>query len=279
MESFPASSDEPFEYIKPIIELSDYFVLIIGSRYGAAHPSGKSYTEMELDYAVSLNIPVLVFDVDQVAAKGRVTVDVDNEKAKKLATLREKASTGRMVAYWKAGADLCALVVQAVSFEEKRKPRAGWIRSEDVDIQSLLLENRDLKEKTDILNSMLSNEETMSLDEMKNELSIDMKATALVDEEFHDVTVPLYRVLRLEPVFANLSKSSFEASVQVVVESFLEKMLNITDITAKIDYFTTDPMLLHLRRLKVINFDVGEDMSKLTKGVNWILAHEAANAL
>ena len=67
MENFVATDDEQFTVIKKVIDLCDYYVLIIGGRYGTVNPqTGKSYTEMEYDYAIEKKIPVLVFAIDNV---------------------------------------------------------------------------------------------------------------------------------------------------------------------------------------------------------------------
>ncbi|MBR2714619.1 MAG: DUF4062 domain-containing protein, partial [Ruminococcus sp.] len=53
MEAFVATDAEQFEVIKQVIDLCDYYVLIIGKRYGSISPeTGISYTEMEYDYAI-----------------------------------------------------------------------------------------------------------------------------------------------------------------------------------------------------------------------------------
>jgi hypothetical protein len=59
MELFPASDDTLWELIKRVIEESDYYVVIVGGRYGNIGPNGLSYTEMEYDYAIDKGIPVL----------------------------------------------------------------------------------------------------------------------------------------------------------------------------------------------------------------------------
>ncbi len=69
MEMFPAVDMEQFEYIKQIIDESDYYVLLLAGRYGSTAPDGISYTEKEYDYARSRNIPVtaLVYrDIEQL---------------------------------------------------------------------------------------------------------------------------------------------------------------------------------------------------------------------
>ena len=52
MEYFPAIDEEQMEYIRRVIDESDYYVLILGARYGSSDGQGISYTEREYDYAV-----------------------------------------------------------------------------------------------------------------------------------------------------------------------------------------------------------------------------------
>src|SRR5271154_5705514 len=59
MELFPAADEEQFEFIKSIINDCDYYLLIIGGRYGSTTPDGLSYTEKEYDYAIQRGIKVI----------------------------------------------------------------------------------------------------------------------------------------------------------------------------------------------------------------------------
>ena len=60
MEAFVATDVEQFEVIKKVIDLCDYYVLIIGKRYGSVNQTTElSYTEMEYEYAKQQQIPVL----------------------------------------------------------------------------------------------------------------------------------------------------------------------------------------------------------------------------
>ena len=48
MENFVATDDEQFNVIKRVIDMCDYYILIIGRRYGSINKNtGLSYTEME----------------------------------------------------------------------------------------------------------------------------------------------------------------------------------------------------------------------------------------
>lgn len=59
MELFPAADEEQWEFIKRVIDDCDYYLLIIGGRYGSTTDDGISYTEKEFDYAVENGLKVL----------------------------------------------------------------------------------------------------------------------------------------------------------------------------------------------------------------------------
>lgn len=97
MEAFVAEDLEQFEVIKKVIDLCDYYVLIIGKRYGSIHPNtGKSYTEMEYDYAIEHEIPVLVFAIDDNVQLAPDKQETDGDKIEKLKAFRRKAMTNRL---------------------------------------------------------------------------------------------------------------------------------------------------------------------------------------
>lgn len=59
MELFSAGNDSQLQTIYKWIEESDVYMLILGGRYGSIDTkTGKSYTELEYEYALSKNIPV-----------------------------------------------------------------------------------------------------------------------------------------------------------------------------------------------------------------------------
>lgn len=61
MELFPAANDDQWTLIKRVIDDCDYYIVIIGGRYGSIAPSGLSYTQMEYDYALLQGKPVIAF--------------------------------------------------------------------------------------------------------------------------------------------------------------------------------------------------------------------------
>ena len=59
MELFPAADDSAWQLIQDVIDGSDYYVLIVGGRYGSLDKEGLGYTEKEYDYAVAMKKPVI----------------------------------------------------------------------------------------------------------------------------------------------------------------------------------------------------------------------------
>src|ERR1022692_1814662 len=68
MELFPAADEEQFNYIKRVIDDCDYYLLIVGGRYGTLTEAGVSFTEREYDYAVSRGIRVIALLHENPAA-------------------------------------------------------------------------------------------------------------------------------------------------------------------------------------------------------------------
>lgn len=62
---FATDNEEQWVTIKECIDCSDYYILIVGNRYGTIIDSGEyedlSYTEKEFQYALSQNVPVFAF--------------------------------------------------------------------------------------------------------------------------------------------------------------------------------------------------------------------------
>lgn len=129
MEFFPSTDEEQFAYIKRVIDDSDYYVLIVGGRYGSLSEEGISYTEMEFNYAQEKNIPIIAFlhkNMDDIPL-GKS--EKDESKRKLLENFREKVSTGRLVSFWTNIDELCGQVAVSISQTIINDPAIGWIRA------------------------------------------------------------------------------------------------------------------------------------------------------
>ncbi len=161
MELFPAADEEQFEFIKKIIDDCDYYVIIIGGRYGQVSAAGISYTELEYDYAIKRGMKVLAFihgDPMQIAI-GKS--EPDPAIREKLETFRKKVSEGRLVKFWKSVADLPGMVIVALSQTIKAHPAIGWVRGDIATAPELLSQINQLRQQNENLkneNSQLRKE-------------------------------------------------------------------------------------------------------------------------
>lgn len=129
MELFPAGNTDQWSLIKGVIDQSDYYLVILGGRYGSMTEEGISFTEMEYDYAIEQGIPVMGFvhaDTDEIAT-GKT--DKNDAAAEKLAKFRVKVQT-RMTKDWKNAEDLGSKVTRGLIHLIRNNPRHGWVRGD-----------------------------------------------------------------------------------------------------------------------------------------------------
>jgi Domain of unknown function (DUF4062) len=146
MEMFVASTDDQWTIIEQVIGESDYYVLIIGGRYGSVTEEGISYTEKEFDLALKLKIPVLVFVPQSPDDIPQGKTDKDDRLREKLETFKQRAMTGRTVAFYTDAHDLGSQVSRALVRAIRTRPGVGWVRGDQamtVDQQREVVELRE----------------------------------------------------------------------------------------------------------------------------------------
>lgn len=168
MENFVATDDEQFNVIKKVIDLCDYYILIIGRRYGSINENTKiSYTEMEYDYAISKNIPVLVFALDETVEIANDKIEHDVIKNGKLAEFKVKAMRNRLASVWKDQTDLMGKVAISIMRAKSEIKRPGWHRGNDEARERLLLEIKALQNENEALKKMnvIADEKNLTINE------------------------------------------------------------------------------------------------------------------
>lgn len=145
MELFPAIDEEQFNFIKRIIDDCDYYIVIIGGRYGTVSEEGLSYTEMEYDYAISKGIKVIGLLHKAPSELPVNKTDESPELKKKLISFREKIATSRLVKFWEKKEELPGLVALSLAKTIKTYPAVGWVRATNTDMNEILLELNNLR--------------------------------------------------------------------------------------------------------------------------------------
>lgn len=159
MEAFVATDNEQFNVIKTVIDLCDYYILLLGNRYGSTNQSTSlSYTEMEYNYAKSQGIPVLVF-----AKEPRENEHNESDDSqRKLDSFRKNALDNRLGSIYANSADLQGKVAVSIMKAIKEIPRAGWQPATDYDeaelrkqVMELEQENHEYQKRIEILRKQL----------------------------------------------------------------------------------------------------------------------------
>jgi hypothetical protein len=153
MEMFSADDAEQWEIIRQTIDRSDYYLVLIGHRYGSETSEGASYTEKEYDYAREQGIPILAFVRRRNIATTPDERDTEPEKTIKLESFIKKAIKSKMCDFWDSPEELGRQVAVALVKIFNRAPRVGWVRSDQAvsakvseEIASLSKENRELRD-------------------------------------------------------------------------------------------------------------------------------------
>ena len=170
MEYFVAANDEQFNYIKGLLDETDYYIIIIGNRYGTQDDNGISYTEKEFDYAVEKKIPVIACIHSKPDSLPVSKSDIKPDAIQKLNEFRNKVMDHRLVSYfsWENPSELSAEVVTALFNAINNYPRPGWERLASYENSDLLNQINDLRIENDKIKSQLDKER--ELNEQKNQI-------------------------------------------------------------------------------------------------------------
>lgn len=162
MEDFFSRPYSQWEHIEREINESDYYVLILGHRYGSIDEESQiSYTEKEFNYANSIGVPTLVFDLSRKFEGLDIDhFEYDPEKLAKLNNFRKTALGLLGTVALNNQSSLEQAVVTSVNNAVRDNRRPGWIRAGSNDLEN---ENLELKVKIASLEKLLQNYSHLSI--------------------------------------------------------------------------------------------------------------------
>lgn len=175
MELFPAADEDQFEFIKKVIDDCDYYLLIIGGRYGSTTSEGVSYTEKEYEYAISKGLKVIALLHQEPDSIPVGKTDKDAELAKRLEEFRTKVQQGRLVKYWKTADELPGIVSLSLSKTIKTYPADGWVRGNAAASTEVLEEINELRKKNSELQAALNSAASSQASVVQNIAGLDVK--------------------------------------------------------------------------------------------------------
>jgi hypothetical protein len=165
MEFFGAVDEKQFEFIKRVIDDSDYYVVIVGNRYGSLDKDGMSYTEKEYDYAVSKAIKVIALVHGEPAKLPQQHSEKKPRLQKRLELFRKKLLSDRVVSLWTDPAVLSKDAVVAMSRHVNLFPAMGWVRASHLASVETLAEMNELRKKVAELEAKLAADQALPFPE------------------------------------------------------------------------------------------------------------------
>lgn len=195
MELFTAADRSQMDIIKNWIDESDVYMLILGGRYGSIEPTtGKSYTELEYDYAVEQGKALFAVVIKEEALEQKVkehgTDFLERDEPKSLSEFKKKVLSN-MSSFFEDVKDIRLCVHESLSDFSTNRKLKGWVSADEIidthdlaeEIKKLNEENRklksDIENKDKKIKSLLNNKDSefRELAEVLNEIKITIPKT------------------------------------------------------------------------------------------------------
>lgn len=129
MELFSAADEDQWTLISQVIDQCDYYIVIVGGRYGSAGDDGMSFTEKEYRHAREKGKRIIAFLHDDPGSLADRDSESDPDKRTRLEEFRDELKK-RLCSTWRSPSDLGARVVQSISKLTKSHPGVGWVRGD-----------------------------------------------------------------------------------------------------------------------------------------------------
>lgn len=184
MELFKAGNESQLKTIYKWIDECDVYMLILGGRYGTIEPkSGKSYTHVEYEYAISKDRKVFAVVLNQdFLTKKIVSIGLDkateSQNPDKYKNFKEYVLT-KIVREVEDCKDIKIAVHTTLTEFLNDYDLSGWVKGESgLDYDSLIKENKELYKEN---NKLLKEIESLNK-------KIDVKSKSMIGEhEFSDL--------------------------------------------------------------------------------------------
>ena len=225
MELFKAGNESQLKTIYKWIDESDVYMLILGGRYGSVESkSGKSYTQLEYEYALSKNIPVFSVVINnsyltqKINSMGydKVTEQDNPDKYKSF----KEFVISKIIREVSDSKDIQIAIHSTLNEFINEYDLTGWIRnSKENDTNQLLKDNTNLLKENNLLNKQIQ-----KLQEQLNAKSKEQFGNFSFDElvkkrsEFHKIIIA-------SPYFREMEQTLFDLGMKsdidfITIQSF-----------------------------------------------------------
>lgn len=167
MELFPAADDDQWTLIKRLIDDCDYYILIIGGRYGSVSQQGISYTQMEYEYALTNGLPIISFIHKNPENIPVGKSEKDPHHKAKLEDFKKLAQQ-KMCKYWESPTELGSQVSRSLVKLIKDKPQTGWTKANKTASDEATREILELKNRIQELESEINRSKNITPEGIEN---------------------------------------------------------------------------------------------------------------
>lgn len=134
MEQFPAMPISQWEYIKRLIDDSDYYLLIVAGKYGTIDSeTGWSYTEKEFRYALEKGMPIIAFLHKNIGELSSDKCEDRDEGRNKIDKFRNFVlNCNHLCDFYTTPDNLKYAVAKSLRKTIEQYPAEGWVRSNQI---------------------------------------------------------------------------------------------------------------------------------------------------
>jgi len=135
MELFAAGDETKMTAIEKWIDESDIYMLVLGGRYGSIdNKTGKSYIQLEYEYALHKNKPLFAVVISPKALDIKVKslgLDAVEQKHQKELDKFNSIVQKNLVKFWDDTKDIKLAIFETLPDIEYRKDLIGWIKGDN----------------------------------------------------------------------------------------------------------------------------------------------------
>ena len=234
MELFPAADDDQWTLIQRLIDDCDYYIVIIGGKYGSLNKDGISFTQMEYEYALSKGIPIIGF-----LPKNPENIVVG--KCEKDEVLKQRLENFKKIVqqktcrYWENSLDLGSKVSRSLIRQIKDKPRPGWVRATFLPSEDIAKEMLELKKQNELLQIEIAKskekvpEGTENLSSGEDSIEVHFSVVACgstpLDFDFDEKSYKSEIDLVWNEIFAEISPLMIDEAAESVIKSKVNELI------------------------------------------------------
>jgi len=220
MELFNAGDKSQLDTIKRWIDESDVYMLILGGRYGSIESeSGKSYTEIEFDYAIKSGKPVFAVVISEEALDRKVKnigLAASEQEYPKLLKEFRNLVLQNISSFFFDLKDIKLCVYESLSDYAADPKLRGWISAGDVEDTSILHDEiRTLRTENDTLKGQIAQANKVARNQPQEQRKAEIQDTVEILMQT-DITVPATVTSTAEELKLSLLRVFMVASEKLI---------------------------------------------------------------